>query len=79
MRWKRRRNGVWALLPCTAQNNRIFQKHGFDFAEAAMVLDSRYRLDVNTVRQGEARVISFRSASEHESEVYHGWTSQEDD
>jgi uncharacterized protein len=80
-------------------------KHGLDFADAAMVLESRYRLDVHTARQGEARVqsfsyvmgrlavltvvhvdrdgttrvISFRPASERESEVYYEWISQEDD
>ncbi|WP_068635029.1 BrnT family toxin [Thauera butanivorans] len=80
-------------------------KHGLDFAEAAVVLESRYRLDVSVVRKGEARIqsfsyvmnrlavltvvhlaregatriISFRPASEVESEAYHDWLSKEDD
>lgn len=35
------------------------RKHGFDFADASEVLDSRYRLDVPVVRGGEARVQSI--------------------
>lgn len=34
-------------------------KHGLDFANAAWVLDSRYRLDVSVVRGGELRTQSF--------------------
>ena len=34
-------------------------KHGLDFANAAWVLDSRYRLDVSMVRGGETRTLSF--------------------
>ena len=34
-------------------------KHGLDFLDAVLVLDSPYRLDVETVRQGEARTQSF--------------------
>lgn len=34
-------------------------KHGLDFAQAGAVLDSRYRLDVPVVRNGEARVMSI--------------------
>lgn len=34
-------------------------KHGLDFADAAEVLDSRYRMDVEVMRQGEARTASF--------------------
>jgi len=34
-------------------------KHGLDFSEAGEVLDSRYRLDVMTVRGGEVRMQSF--------------------
>lgn len=37
-------------------------KHGLDFADASEVLDSRYRLDVLVVRQGEARTESFSCA-----------------
>lgn len=37
-------------------------KHELDFADAAEVLDSRYRLDVPVVRQGEARIQSFSYA-----------------
>lgn len=34
-------------------------KHGFDFADAAWVLESDIRLDVPRVRHGERRVESF--------------------
>lgn len=34
-------------------------KHGLDFLDVVLVLDSPYRLDVETVRQGEARTQSF--------------------
>lgn len=34
-------------------------KHGLDFADAVMVLDSDYRLDVRSVRGGEQRMQSF--------------------
>ncbi|NWG30575.1 MAG: BrnT family toxin [Rhodocyclaceae bacterium] len=35
------------------------EKHGLDFVDAVMVLDSRYRLDVESVRAGERRTQSF--------------------
>lgn len=35
------------------------QKHGLDFLDAVMVLESPYRLDVEAVRRGEVRVQSF--------------------
>jgi uncharacterized protein len=35
------------------------QKHGLDFADAAEVLNSRYRLDIAVVRQGEHRTHSL--------------------
>lgn len=38
------------------------QKHGFDFTDANEVLDSRYRMDVHVVRDGEARIQSFSYA-----------------
>lgn len=34
-------------------------KHGLDFADAAEVLDSRYRMDRTLVRAGELRTQSF--------------------
>jgi uncharacterized DUF497 family protein len=34
-------------------------KHGLDFADAGWVLDSRYRMDVPYLRDGEVRVQSF--------------------
>jgi uncharacterized DUF497 family protein len=34
-------------------------KHGLDFADAPMVLESPYRLDVEGVRGGESRMQSF--------------------
>lgn len=69
-----------------------------DFDDAGLVLDSQFRLDVESVRNNEARtqsfayvfdrlavltvvhlpgtqphIISFRTASEEEREVYHEW------
>lgn len=35
------------------------EKHGLDFLDAVMVLESRYRMDVESVRQGEPRIQSF--------------------
>ena len=35
------------------------KKHGLDFADSAQVLDSRFRLDLEVVRNGEARVQSI--------------------
>lgn len=35
------------------------EKHGLDFIDAVMVLDSPYRLDVDSVRGGEQRTQSF--------------------
>jgi uncharacterized protein len=80
-------------------------KHGLDFADAAEVLASQYRLDIEAVRGGElrvqsfsyvlrrlqvltvvhtdragtARVISYRPASQRETEAYREWLEQEDD
>jgi uncharacterized DUF497 family protein len=34
-------------------------KHGLDFADAAEVLDSLYRLDISALRGGETRTQSF--------------------
>lgn len=34
-------------------------KHGLDFIDAVMVLDSPYRLDIDTLRGGEQRTQSF--------------------
>lgn len=34
-------------------------KHGLDFADVGLVLESRYRLDITQVRQGEERTQSF--------------------
>ena len=34
-------------------------KHGLDFANAHLVLDSPYRLDVSVIRNGEKRIQSF--------------------
>jgi len=80
-------------------------RHGLDFADAGLVLNSRYRLDIAVVRnnesrmqsfsyvmnrlsvltvvhlnrQGVTRIISFRPASQLESEAYYDWLAQEDD
>jgi len=78
-------------------------KHGLDFADAAEILESRYRMDRAIVRDSEVRIqsfsyvmerlavltlvhmernesvriVSFRYASEDESEVYFDWLQQE--
>ena len=38
------------------------RKHGLDFADAAEVLESRFRMDVTEWRQGECRVLSVSYA-----------------
>ncbi len=73
-------------------------KHHLDFADAALVLDSQFRLDVTCVRNNEERtqsmayvfdrlavltvvhipnerihIISFRTASKEEREIYYEW------
>lgn len=74
-------------------------KHYLDFADAGLVLDSQFRLDVESTRNDEERtqsfayvfdrlavltvvhlpgeqqlhIISFRTASKEEREVYHEW------
>ena len=88
-----------------AKQRENLRKHGLDFANARVVLDSHYRLDVLTVRgdemrtqsfsyvlnrlavltvvhldrDGAMRIISFRTASDKESEVYYDWISKEVD
>ena len=78
-------------------------KHGLDFTDAAEILESRYRMDREIVRDSEVRIqsfsyvmerlavltlvhmernesvriVSFRYASEDESEVYYDWLQQE--
>lgn len=37
-------------------------KHDLDFMDAGEVLDSRYRLDIPVIRQGEARIESISYA-----------------
>lgn len=80
-------------------------KHGLDFADAGMVLSSRHQLDIQVVRNGESRtmsfsyvmnrlavltvvhvdregivrIVSFRPASELETEAYYEWLAQEND
>lgn len=73
-------------------------KHHLDFADAGLVLESEFRLDVECIRSYETRIqsfayvfdrltvltvvhlpgaqphiISFRTASKEEREVYHEW------
>jgi uncharacterized DUF497 family protein len=38
------------------------RKHGLDFADAAEVLESHYRLDIAAVRGGEVRMLSISYA-----------------
>lgn len=45
------------------------QKHKLDFIDAGMVIESPYRLDIETERNGELRQQPFAS----EREVYHDW------
>jgi uncharacterized protein len=80
-------------------------KHGLDFSNVNVVLESRYRLDIASPQKGEnrvksyayvmnrlcvltvvhlerdgaVRIISFRDASEKESEVYYEWIGGEND
>jgi uncharacterized DUF497 family protein len=74
------------------------EKHHLDFNDAGLVLESPFRLDVESVRNNEVRtqsfayvfdsiavltvvhvagdrphIISFRTASEEEREVYYEW------
>ncbi len=49
---------IWDEAKC----HENIRKHGFDFADASEVLDSRYRMDVQVVRCGEARIQSFSYA-----------------
>lgn len=93
------------LIWDAAKRQANLAKHGLDFAQARLVLASRYRLDIAVVRGNEeriqsfsyvmsrlavltvvhlaredaTRVISFRYASERESEVYYEWLDQEND
>lgn len=41
------------------------KKHGLDFASASLVLESEYRLDVLSERNGESRIQSFAYVFEH--------------
>ncbi len=80
-------------------------KHGLDFSDAGLVLGSRYRFDIQVLRNAESRtmsfsyvmnrlavltvvhvdregvmrIVSFRPASEIETEVYYEWLAQEND
>ena len=42
-----------------AKRTENLSKHGLDFAQAHCVLDSRLRMDVDSMRNGELRVQSF--------------------
>jgi len=42
-----------------AKRQANLDKHGLDFVDAVMVLESPYRLDVESVRSGERRIQSF--------------------
>ena len=42
-----------------AKRQANLDKHGLDFIDAVMVLESPYRLDVDSVRGGESRLQSF--------------------
>lgn len=42
-----------------AKRSSNLDKHGLDFVDAVLVLDSPYRLDVDSMRSNELRVQSF--------------------
>lgn len=42
-----------------AKRQANLDKHGLDFVDSVMVLESPYRLDVESVRSGEQRIQSF--------------------
>ncbi len=42
-----------------AKRESNLQKHGLDFLDAVLVLESPYRLDIEAVRGGEMRTQSF--------------------
>lgn len=42
-----------------AKRHANLAKHGLDFADAALVLESNYRLDVSVERKGEIRIQSI--------------------
>jgi uncharacterized DUF497 family protein len=63
-------------------------KHGLDFADAAWVLESDYRMDAITVRKGEQRVESMAYVFDRlrvlmvvhvPRKTYHEWLAQEPD
>lgn len=41
------------------KRSKNLDKHHLDFADAGLVLDSQFRLDVESVRNGEERMQSF--------------------
>lgn len=50
---------IGRILWDTTKQQANLAKHGLDFADAVMVLDSPYRLDIGSVRGGERRTQSF--------------------
>ena len=51
-----------ALIWDESKRQSNLRKHGLDFAHAAEVLESRYRLDIAVVRGGEVRTQSISYA-----------------
>ncbi len=49
---------IWDESKCRSN----LAKHGLDFADACEVLDSRYRLDIEVMRNGEFRTQSVSYA-----------------
>lgn len=49
---------IWDEL----KRQRNLAKHGLDFRQADVVLDSQYRLDLHEVRGGELRILSISYA-----------------
>ena len=46
------------------KRQRNLAKHGLDFADAAWVLDNRFRLDIDSTRNSEQRIQSFAYVAE---------------
>ena len=47
------------LIGDEAKRQSNLRKHGFDFADASEVLESRYRLDIPQQGMGEIRTLSI--------------------
>ena len=57
---------VYTITTIWNETKRAFnlEKHGLDFVDAGLVLSNRYRLEFETVRNGEVRRQTFAYVSE---------------